>query len=206
MRQLFFLVALFTWSASLQAQTYERSIEVHRQQYKLEFLEDTNSPLKAKDTAGLRFYPPHPGYIVNAQFTPIKDTVGFDMHTHSGVTKRYFVYGKVEFTLMKQACTLYVYQSKSLREKSGFEDYLFIPFTDETNYKETFGGGRYLDFRFKDIFDGKMTIDFNKAYNPYCAYKGGYTCPIPPKENDLKIAIQAGEKLFDDQHAKRRSK
>lgn len=206
MRQLFFLVALFTWSASLQAQTYERSIEVHRQQYKLEFLEDTNSPLKAKDTAGLRFYPPHPGYIVNAQFTPIKDTVGFDMHTHSGVTKRYFVYGKVEFTLMKQACTLYVYQSKSLREKSGFEDYLFIPFTDETNYKETFGGGRYLDFRFKDIYDGKMTIDFNKAHNPYCAYKGGYTCPIPPKENDLKIAIQAGEKLFDDQHAKRRSK
>ncbi|HPI54905.1 MAG TPA: DUF1684 domain-containing protein [Chitinophagaceae bacterium] len=206
MRTIFLLVCVLIASVSLQAQTYERAIDAHRQQYKREFLEDTHSPLTAKDTGGLRFYAAHPGYVVTAHFTPIVDTVGFDMHTHSGVTKRYFVYGSVEFTLMKQVCTLFVYQSKSLREKPGFEDYLFIPFTDETNYTETFGGGRYLDFRTKDIFDKKMTIDFNKAYNPYCAYKGGYTCPIPPKENDLKISIQAGEKLFDDLHAKRRSK
>lgn len=91
---------------------------------------------------------------------------------------------------------LHVYQSIALMTKPGFEDHLFIPFTDETNVGETYGGGRYIDLKMGDIQNGMVVLDFNKCYNPYCAYKEGYACPIPPRENSLPIAIPAGEKRF----------
>ncbi len=182
--------------ADLNAQSFAERIETHRDNYKQEFLQDDHSPLSKRDVKFLRFYPPDSTFLVQANVTQITDTIGFDMQTHNGVIKKYFVYGVVNFVLNGQAQKLYLYQSATLRIKEGFEDYLFIPFTDETNYKETFGGGRYLDFRFKDLINGHLIIDFNLAYNPLCAYKEGFACPIPPKENDMKIAIEAGEKLF----------
>ncbi len=191
---LILLLVGFTTIAFSQA--YQKEIETHRATYKKEFLEDDNSPLKKEDLAFLRFYAPDPAYIVHGKFTKVDDPEGFDMQTHNGVIKKYFIYGYVTFQLKKQQLKLFVYQSEKLKTKEGYEDYLFIPFTDETNYKETFGGGRYLDFRFKDIRSNTLKIDFNKCYNPYCAFKEGYSCPIPPKENDMKIAIRAGEKLF----------
>jgi uncharacterized protein (DUF1684 family) len=105
--------------------------------------------------------------------------------------------------LKKKHLKLFVYQSEKLKAKEGYEDYLFIPFTDETNYKETFGGGRYMDFRYKDIKNNTLKIDFNFCYNPYCAFKEGYSCPIPPKENDMTLAIRAGEKLFGKEVAEK---
>ena len=176
------------------SQDYQTQIETYRTKYKNEFLEDENSPLKKQDLKFLRFYQPDSNYLVKSSFTPIADTIGFDMQ--NGIIKRYFVYGYVEFELKSSQQKLFIYQSEKLKSKEGFEDYLFIPFTDETNYQETFGGGRYLDFRIDDIQYGVLWIDFNKAYNPYCAFKEGYSCPIPPKENDMKISIEAGEKLF----------
>lgn len=190
------LILVFMFQISSFAQYYAAELAKHREHYKSEFLTDENSPLKQNDLEYLRFYAANPGYIVNTSFTRINDSIGFDMHTHNGVIKKYFVYGYVTFRLKNTDCKLYIYQSQKLMTKKGFEDYLFIPFTDETNYKETFGGGRYLDFKMSDIFKDKLIIDFNKAYNPYCAFKEGYACPIPPKENDLKISIEAGEKLF----------
>jgi uncharacterized protein (DUF1684 family) len=77
-----------------------------------------------------------------------------------------------------------------------YRDYLFIPMKDQTSGKETYGAGRYLDASIKDIKDGKIALDFNKLYNPYCAFSEGYSCPIPPKENHLPVRIEAGEKLF----------
>jgi uncharacterized protein (DUF1684 family) len=85
---------------------------------------------------------------------------------------------------------LNVYQSHTLREKEGYKDYLFLPFTDLTNGNETYGSGRYIDLRIPER--ETIIIDFNKAYNPYCAYNYGYACPIPPKENKLKVEIRAG--------------
>jgi uncharacterized protein (DUF1684 family) len=73
---------------------------------------------------------------------------------------------------------------------------LFIPFNDLTNYEETYGGGRYLDVSTTDIVNGKMVVDFNKSYNPYCAYSDGYNCPIPPDANKLQVTIKAGEKNY----------
>jgi len=83
-----------------------------------------------------------------------------------------------------------------LIKKDGFEDYLFLPFSDTTNGNETYIGGRYIDCRIQK--DLEWTIDFNKAYNPYCAYNYKYSCPIVPMENDLPIAIIAGVKKFHD--------
>lgn len=191
------LSLLLLMNCALKAQPYANEIAKHRQQYKQDFLTDEHSPLTAKDTGKLNFFPANAGYLVKANFTSIKDTIGFDMQTHNGVVKKYFVYGKVDFTLSKKQHVLFIYQSQSLKNKKEFEDYLFIPFTDETNNVETFGGGRYLDFRMKDIFNNTLLIDFNKCYNPYCAYKEGYSCPIPPRENDLKMPIYAGEKIFN---------
>ncbi len=190
---LFFICASVTSSFS---QTYTQKILTHRQTYKNEFLSDENSPLRKEDTSYLQFYAPNPGYVVHGNFTRVIDTIGFAMQTHSGKIKTYFVYGYVTFSLEKKMHKLFIYQSKSLQSKSGFEDYLFLPFTDKTNYRTTFGGGRYIDFKINDIQDNKLVLDFNNCYNPYCAYKEGYSCPIPPAENKLRIAIKAGEKLF----------
>ena len=194
-RILMVVLIMFSYLNSF-SQDYQTQIETYRTKYKNEFLEDENSPLKKQDLKFLRFYQPDSNYLVKSSFTPIADTIGFDMQTHNGIIKRYFVYGYVEFELKSSQQKLFIYQSEKLKSKEGFEDYLFIPFTDETNYQETFGGGRYLDFRIDDIQYGVLWIDFNKAYNPYCAFKEGYSCPIPPKENDMKISIEAGEKLF----------
>ena len=194
MKYLILIICFF--STQLFAQDYKASLEKHRDHYKKEFLTDENSPLKKDDLSFLQFYAANASYIIKTNFVKVADSIGFDMQTHSGKTKKYFVYGYVTFKLKQQDCKLYVYQSEQLKTQKGLEDYLFIPFTDETNSITTFGGGRYLDFKEKDIFSNHLLIDFNKCYNPYCAYKGGYTCPIPPKENDLKMTIEAGEKMF----------
>ncbi|HQA75421.1 DUF1684 domain-containing protein, partial [Flavobacterium sp.] len=80
--------------------------------------------------------------------------------------------------------------------KKDYEDYLFLPFSDVTNGKESYIGGRYIDMRIQK--ENIWTIDFNKAYNPYCAYNHNYSCPIVPLENDLEIAINAGVKKFQE--------
>lgn len=178
------------------AQTYSDSLLQFRMSYKSEFLKDEHSPLRAEDTSFLRFFSPDATFRVYAVFSPVKDTVGFDMITHSGQKRRYFVYGSLQFNLKDHFCRLYIYQCEKLKTKKGFEDYLFVPFKDQTNYTTTFGGGRYLDFKMNDIQQGVLELDFNKAYNPYCAYQNGYHCPIPPRENELFFKIEAGEMLF----------
>jgi uncharacterized protein len=118
------------------------------------------------------------------------------MQTHSGKIKKYYVYGFVNFTLNLKKYKLNVYQSETLLSVDSLKDYLFLPFTDLTNYKTTYGGGRYIDLDINKIVNNKIEIDFNKCYNPYCAFGAGYSCPIPPKENDLPIAIPVGEKNY----------
>jgi uncharacterized protein (DUF1684 family) len=71
-----------------------------------------------------------------------------------------------------------------------------LAFTDLTNGEDTYGGGRYIDLYISDIAEGHITIDFNKAYNPYCAYSDGYNCPIPPASNSINLEIKAGEKMY----------
>jgi uncharacterized protein len=173
--------------------SYADSIASSREQYKKEFLEDSRSPLKAADTGYLRFYAPDAAYKVVASFQLTPEAKSFDMLTHSGKKKKYRLYGIATFKIHDTTQTLEIYQGIELMKQEKLKDYLFIPFTDLTNYETTYGGGRYLDLRTGDIKNGNLVIDFNKCYNPYCAYAGGYSCPIPPDANKLKVAIPAGE-------------
>jgi uncharacterized protein (DUF1684 family) len=100
------------------------------------------------------------------------------------------------FRVHDTALHLFVYQLQFLLGKEDTKNDLFVGFTDLTSAADTYGGGRYIDCVIGDIHDGVMVLDFNKAYNPYCAYTTGYNCPIPPKENDLPVAILAGEKNY----------
>lgn len=179
-----------------QAQTYADSIAKYWQSYKEDFIKEERSPIKGKDTIYLRFYPLDVSYRVIADFTPTPDTKPFDIPTHSGKMKSYRQYGLLRFKVHGQPLTLQIYQSQTLMKIEKYKDDLFIPFTDTTNYTFTYGGGRYLDIKINDINNNKLVLDFNKAYNPYCAFAEGYSCPIPPTENRLNIAIQAGEKLW----------
>jgi len=184
-------------SLKLNAQSsYADSIRQYREKYKREFLEDNRSPLKAADTNYLRFFAANENYRVIATFTRTPKTKTFDMPTHSGKLKKYRQYGLLTFTIHDTTETLEVYQGVDLMKQKGLEDYLFVPFTDMTNYLTTYAGGRYIDLRIGDIKNGKLLLDFNKCYNPYCAYADGYSCPIPPDANKLKLAIPVGEMLF----------
>ena len=180
----------------LSAQTYTEKLEEHREKYISDFLTDEHSPLTKKDIKHLDFYAIDSTYAVTGMITITPDAIPFDMATSLGIIKRYVQYGTITFQLRDSTFTLSIYQSMKLREQDEYKDYLFVPFNDNTNNNETYGGGRYMDFRMGEIADGKLLVDFNKAYNPYCAYSGGYACPVPPAENKLNTNIKAGEKQY----------
>lgn len=180
----------------LSAQTYTEKLEEHREKYISDFLTDEHSPLTKKDIKHLDFYAIDSTYAVTGIITLTPDAIPFDMATSLGIIKRYVQYGTITFQLHDSTFILSIYQSMKLREQDEYKDYLFVPFNDNTNNSETYGGGRYMDFRMGEIVDGKLLVDFNKAYNPYCAYSGGYACPVPPAENKLNTNIKAGEKQY----------
>jgi uncharacterized protein (DUF1684 family) len=178
------------------SQNYADSLAAHRQHYKAEFLEDKRSPLKAEDTAYLRFYDVDPSWRVVATVVRTPESAPFTMQTYSGKTRQYRKFADLHFRLKKKSYKLEVYQSMDLIQKEEYKDHLFIPFRDLTNYETTYGGGRYLDLSLKDIHNDLVILDFNKAYNPWCAFAEGYSCPIPPDPNKLNLAVKAGERLF----------
>lgn len=157
----------------------------------------STSPLKEKDIKhfkGLEFFKFDSAYIVTANFERFPDEKPFEMKTSTARRPIYVKYGELSFQLNGKPFKLNIYQNKGLIESEGYEDYLFLPFSDETNGLESYGGGRYIDARFPD--GDTMIIDFNKAYNPYCAYNDKYSCPIVPRENYLKTRVEAGVKAF----------
>jgi uncharacterized protein (DUF1684 family) len=182
------------------SQQYDDSIATYRQHYKREFITEERSPLKSNDTANLRFYKPDKKYRVHATFTATPNSPSFEMPTHSGKTKKFRQYGIARFSIHDTSINLCVYQNHKLLEEDKYKNHLFIPFTDATGYIETYAGGRYIDLETTDIVNGMIWIDFNKCYNPYCAYAEGYNCPIPPIENRIPVAIKAGEKMYAGKH------
>jgi uncharacterized protein (DUF1684 family) len=162
-----------------------------------EFKNPETSPLPdryRKDFEGLDFFEPDTAYQVQAKLVRTPEAQPFLMPTNTERESEEVVYGVVYFELKGAKFQLEVYQTIELKEEAGFEDYLFLPFTDATNGKETYGGGRYIDV---SIPSGEtLLIDFNKAYNPYCAYNKKYSCPLVPKVNNLEIAVTAGVKAF----------
>lgn len=185
------LIILFP-ATSFSQKKYTDSIHAYFNNYI-----ETHDVIKGGDKKYFRFFEPDKSYCIPAKFTKSNDSKWFKMPTSGVIQKVFRVYGTISFTIHDTALTLNIYQSQSLMEDDQYKDYLFLPFTDLTSGMETYPVGRYLDFTVEDIRDGKLDIDFNKAYNPSCAYvKDKYNCPIPPRENNLPIAIRAGEMNF----------
>ncbi len=177
-------------------QGYMDSIKAFRADYV-----QTHELLTTKDQkALLSFYPLDPAYRMVARFEKYVDSPWFSMLTSGATPQIQRKYGRLTFTIHDTVLHLIVYQSQALLQKAATRDYLFIPFTDATSGIDSYGAGRYIDGTISDIRNGSLVLDFNKAYNPYCAYSTGYNCPIPPRENDLPVAIQAGEKNYGKAH------
>lgn len=160
---------------------------------KEEWTNPETTPLKEDETAffpGIDFFQIQKKYIVNADFMPIENGRTLPFPTSAKKIKYYKEYGKLNFKLNGKRHELTIYQSNPPVES--YENSLFLPFTDQTNGDTSYGGGRYLDFEITDIQSGKLILDFNKAYNPYCAYSKYYNCPIPPANNYLDTEIKAG--------------
>lgn len=173
-----------------------KEIREHREEYKHEFLTDPRSPLKEEDLEDLDFYSPSAKARVMANFTSTPLAEPFEMPTYSGITRTYRKYGNAKFLWENDSITLSLYQNLTLLSNPLYKDYLFLPFKDASNGVSTYGGGRYLNMSKADTEDGLITIDFNKSYNPWCAYSDGFNCPIPPGENHLPFSIHAGEKMY----------
>lgn len=195
----FYLTSLlFSISIFSQEEKVFTSLE-YQQNLNIEFADSLKSPLTEEDRnhfKTLDFFPIDEKYTVEAIFIRTKREKTFQMKTSTKRTPLYKKFGELHFTLEGKELKLNVYQNMELSKRKGFEDYLFLPFSDLTNGEESYIGGRYLDMKIPNT--PKVIIDFNKAYNPYCAYNYKYSCPIVPLENDLDIAINAGVKKFHD--------
>jgi uncharacterized protein (DUF1684 family) len=124
------------------------------------------------------------------------------MPTYSGVTRTYIKYATAQCKYKKNTIQLQLYKNIHPPINPLYKNNIFLPFKDLSNGDTTYGGGKYINLLDTDIKDGKIDIDFNKAYNPWCAYSDGYNCPIPPRENNLQYNITAGEKIYKGEHKK----
>ncbi|WP_204345583.1 DUF1684 domain-containing protein [Psychroserpens algicola] len=162
-----------------------------------EYKDATTSPLKDKDRKtfkGLDFFKFDSTYIVKATFKRTPNESVFQMKTTTDRLPEYVKYGEISFELQGETHQLNIYQNQGLIKEEGYEDYLFLPFLDLTNGEESYGGGRYIDMRIPE--SNELIIDFNTAYNPYCAYNEKYSCPIVPRENYIDLKVKAGVKAF----------
>ena len=161
----------------------------HRDHY---FGHDPDSPLAVADRdgfAGLGYFPERPDLALELPLEPDGAGIGeeIDLPTSDGGSKPFIRAGRISFDVDGQPVTLSVFKDV---ERGRF----FLPFKDGTTGTETYAGGRYLDPRARP--DGTLVVDFNYAYNPYCAYGEGWSCPMPPAENEVATPIRAGELAF----------
>ena len=195
---LLFSSALSQWTAAQPraVANYFSDIEAFRQTLNEEYANPTTSPLLPDDRDnfnGLPFYPIDPALRVTATFVRTPGSRPFAMPTSRPRRTIYEQYGKALFTLQDTTYELLIYQSHELRATEQYRDHLLLPFTDLTSGTETYGGGRYLELTIPE--GDTIVIDFNRAYHPYCAYNPKYACPIPPKENNLPVAVRVGVRL-----------
>ncbi|NOR88604.1 MAG: DUF1684 domain-containing protein [Bacteroidales bacterium] len=198
---LLFGFLLFIGSCSNDNDQYRKEMSSDRMAKDSSFLVVGESPLSSDQIdrfIGLEYFPINEEYIVDCRIELVSGEEIIKMKTSTDRMPDYRVFGYVYFQIDGQDLRLTSYQNISLQEDSVYKNFLFIPFTDDNSTITTYGGGRYLDFEIpkSDTF----ILDFNKSYNPYCAYNHKWSCVIPPRENSLQIAINAGEKMYPDVH------
>ncbi|EKB47930.1 MULTISPECIES: DUF1684 domain-containing protein [Cecembia] len=193
---IFVVVGLAFWytlTRSTDEEIYVENIQKERER-QFRFLKfNLDSPLEdhqKSELTSLSFYPIDMSYRVRAKMVPAEDRRMLEIPMTDGTVEKYLKHSYAEFQLNGQPLRLLLLQAAKESDKRNF----FLAFADDTSGEETYGGGRYINLR----QDGKnsITIDFNMAYNPYCAYNPDYACPLPPRENILEIPIRAGEKDY----------
>ena len=154
------------------------------------FHKDHHSPLtedQRSNFTGLIYYDEDPNFAYVLDPEPFAEQETVELQTSTGDTASYVRWAKVSFLVMGQEAELTLFRSPDSGE-------IFLPFQDANAGGETYGAGRYMEAQ--EHPSGKLLVDFNYAYNPYCAYNESWSCPIPPFENRLSVAIRAGEKSF----------
>jgi uncharacterized protein len=173
---------------------YLNDIEAHRKEVDQFMRTSPESPF-AEDYSkyqGLKYFPADLKYKINAALTPVEDKKQILLATNDGKEQRYLEYAHAEFDLGGFRNKLLILENI---DKGPSQGQLFLAFGDGTSAETTYGAGRYLDV-VKAPGSNNITLDFNKAYNPYCAYSDKFSCPLPPTENLLTVPIQAGEKSY----------
>ena len=155
------------------------------------FGQHPQSPLthaQKHDFKGLKYFPENPALRREVEVKVFPSQATVSIQTTGGQPQSYLRYGRFKFEVDGQEAELTLYSSK---------DGFFLPFVDSLAGKETYPAGRYIEV--EQIPGGKFRVDFNLAYNPYCAYNDQWSCPLTPAENRLKVAIRAGEKMFHEE-------
>ncbi|NOS55980.1 MAG: DUF1684 domain-containing protein [Cyclobacteriaceae bacterium] len=199
MAKIFTTIFIFSLlSLELRAQSdSEREILKFQKELNEEYSNPKTSPLPKKNVKkfeGHDFFPVDLKYRVKAMLSLTPDAVFFKMQTSTNQPRDHRIYAMASFSINENKYELPLYQSSDLMKTEEYKDYLFLPFTDLTNGEETYPSGRYIGLRIPKE-GNEIIIDFNQAYNPYCAYSSSYSCPIVPRENDLNVAILAGVKF-----------
>ncbi|MEP2026594.1 MAG: DUF1684 domain-containing protein [Reichenbachiella sp.] len=182
---------LIVWACESKqsSRSYEEYISNHREETHEFMNNDEDSPFVGADsTVTLNYFPANEKFKVIADIERIENGGQLTLATSDGVPRVYDKHAFLKFKINDQPQELLVLKGE---DNGG----LFLAFSDLTNDKTTYGGGRYINLNFSDQAE-KITLDFNLAYNPYCEYNEVYSCPLPPLENYLKMAIPAGEKLY----------
>ena len=191
------MVIIFSFSCSEEKRYQDVNLTEYQRQINNYFKDASVSPLKPKDLKnfqGLDFFEFDSIYVVKAKIEETKESLPFKMKTTTDIPADVRKYADLFFQISDKEFELSVYENLEYEGVEGYENYLFLPFLDETNENETYGGGRYLDL-FLNGTDS-IIIDFNKAYNPKCVYDENFSCPIVPRKNFLNTRIEAGVKNF----------
>jgi len=170
----------------------------HQREQNAKFKDALKSPLTEKDRKTFRaldFYKVDSAYVVTASFKRTKGEKPFAMKTSTERLPMYVKYGELIFRIKGKRHKLSIYQNVESAKQEDYDGSLFLPFTDLTSGAGSYPGGRYIDTKLPD--GDTMVIDFNTAYNPYCAYSNRYSCPVPPRENYVKARIEAGVKAYN---------
>lgn len=188
------LIKLCCAVTAMTGQTVYDEFNQYKAEFKEGFLTSPRSPLDSLDLQFLRWFPYNETFRVACTIEKL-DTDQIQIPTYSGLNRKYRPYAKLHFMIEGQHFHLTVFRY----EEPGFASKLaplFLPFKDVTNGSETYGGGRYINVAVSDLEHESFLLDFNRAYNPWCAYSDGFNCPIPPFENHLAIAVNAGESNY----------
>lgn len=157
------------------------------------FMLSSTSPFTDEDKktfSGLNFYPIDEAFRVTAKLTKMEKKQPIFIESTTGEQLKYIPFGYADFELKGNEYRVILYQDWEEKDPNK----LSLMFADDTSARDTYGGGRYVDVQYRNT--NAVTIDFNNAYNPYCHFNAEYSCPIPPRENMLDIAIEVGEKLY----------